>query len=437
MKKCPNCSRPTKRTLDWACQWCGYPLVSKSYKRIPKTFRELKEERRQEQKQKSLPGLDTTTPTDDIVTTQEDSKVSKLEFTVEEILSVCKKDETNIATMFQNRTLVVTGVVANVVVDDANDIYYVSLGSMAGEEECKVNCTFDKKNSTEIKLLTEGQTVTVEGKYDDYELNILMKDCVLVNLPEREEISATPPSSDVILTSAPTPETELEITPESEPVAEPEPEPEKMAEPKPELPSTQETAVEPELEITPEPEPVAESEPELEKMTEPAAEPEPELLSAQETAVEPELEITSEPEPVAESEPELEITPEPVAEPEPEPEPAREPEPAAPAIEATIDELFSAYTTDEAAATEKFGYKLLQLTGTINRIEIQDYLDVNYINLTDVEDNQLDHVRCFFDKAHSSGLDQLTKGQKVTVRGTFVGSIVSMHLRDCVLVSSA
>lgn len=44
MKNCPNCGRPTLRTEDWACQWCGYPLLSKSYKKIPKTYREIKEE---------------------------------------------------------------------------------------------------------------------------------------------------------------------------------------------------------------------------------------------------------------------------------------------------------------------------------------------------------------------------------------------------------
>ncbi len=45
MPACPNCGRQTLRTKDWACQWCGYPLLSKSYKKIDKTFKELQEER--------------------------------------------------------------------------------------------------------------------------------------------------------------------------------------------------------------------------------------------------------------------------------------------------------------------------------------------------------------------------------------------------------
>lgn len=46
MQKCPNCGRPTSRTQDWACQWCGYPLLSGNYPRIPKTYKRLQEERR-------------------------------------------------------------------------------------------------------------------------------------------------------------------------------------------------------------------------------------------------------------------------------------------------------------------------------------------------------------------------------------------------------
>ncbi|MFC2011495.1 hypothetical protein ACFLVU_00015 [Chloroflexota bacterium] len=42
MKKCPNCGQKAVRTGDWACQWCGYPLLSDSYSKTEKTYRELK-----------------------------------------------------------------------------------------------------------------------------------------------------------------------------------------------------------------------------------------------------------------------------------------------------------------------------------------------------------------------------------------------------------
>lgn len=45
MKRCPNCDRMAVRTKDWACQWCGYPLISNSYRKVEMTLREVKEER--------------------------------------------------------------------------------------------------------------------------------------------------------------------------------------------------------------------------------------------------------------------------------------------------------------------------------------------------------------------------------------------------------
>jgi len=45
MPKCPNCRQETARTEDWACQLCGYPLLSESYRKIPKTYRQLQEEK--------------------------------------------------------------------------------------------------------------------------------------------------------------------------------------------------------------------------------------------------------------------------------------------------------------------------------------------------------------------------------------------------------
>jgi ribosomal protein L37E len=45
MASCPNCGRQTLRTKDWACQWCGYPLISRAFKVIDKTFKELQAER--------------------------------------------------------------------------------------------------------------------------------------------------------------------------------------------------------------------------------------------------------------------------------------------------------------------------------------------------------------------------------------------------------
>ena len=75
LPKCPNCERETMRTTDWACQWCGYPLLSGSYKIIPKTFQQLKDEALQKAKPEREPdsgagpegGLEAATETELIV----------------------------------------------------------------------------------------------------------------------------------------------------------------------------------------------------------------------------------------------------------------------------------------------------------------------------------------------------------------------------------
>ena len=45
MANCPNCGQRTSRTEDWACPWCGYPLLSPAYKKIPQTYQQLKAEK--------------------------------------------------------------------------------------------------------------------------------------------------------------------------------------------------------------------------------------------------------------------------------------------------------------------------------------------------------------------------------------------------------
>jgi hypothetical protein len=110
-----------------------------------------------------------------------------------------------------------------------------------------------------------------------------------------------------------------------------------------------------------------------------------------------------------------------------------EPEPMSAEMEVTAEELASAYETDEETADARFGNKILKVTGLVNRIEVKDTLDIHYITLGD-EKNLLQSVRCMFDKGHEGELNQLTKGQRVTVQGKFDGSIVQLRMRHCVLV---
>ncbi|MFC2022918.1 hypothetical protein ACFLTL_02015 [Chloroflexota bacterium] len=360
MLNCPNCGQPTKRTEDWACFLCGYPLLSRSYRKIPKTYKQLKEERSHEQLSRLT----------------EDTASPKIELSFEELFSIFTSDQVEADTRFKNKILSVTGAVAKIVVDYDGDIYYVSLTGAQKNAEYNVNCIFDKNNSSQLTVLTDGQKVTIVGKYDSYEMNILIKDCFLVSLPPTMEPPASPVTNDISLRPTHT------------------------------LESEEKSAPEPEIE----PEPT----PELAPVTEPASK----LITEPARVIEPELDLTSEPEPIEEPEPEL----------------PPEPEPDLPALEVSVDELLASYATDEAVTDVKFGGKILNITGIVNRIEVKDYLDLDYIYLTSAENTILDHVRCFFNKQHGPELNQLTKGQKVTVQGTYHGSIVNMRLLGCILV---
>jgi hypothetical protein len=170
----------------------------------------------------------------------------------------------------------------------------------------------------------------------------------------------------------------------------------------------------------------------------PPAQPEPEatLESKPETMAEPEVEPVPEPEakPVPQPAVErmLEREPEPVPEPEPEPVLKPKPEPATPPVEVTVEEMLAAYKEDAAAADARFMNKILKVTGLVNRIEVKDFFDFDYITLTSAARSP-QNVRCFFDKKHGEELSQLITGQRVTVRGKYDGSMINLRLRDCAL----
>lgn len=230
------------------------------------------------------------------------------------------------------------------------------------------------------------------------------------------------------------PEASREPEPEAETGAIPEAklEPEPVREPEPQDEAATEPEIPPEPEVLIEPAPEAE----LETKIEPEPEPEPEAELAPEP--EPEAEVIPEPEVEVPPEPEAEIKPE--TEPEPEavvrPEPAEEAEPAPEpvAAELTIEELFSAYAADTAAAEEKFSDKLIRLTGVVAMIDVKEVVDTQYIRLTGAEGDLLQSVRCLFAKQYAPALEQLEKGQTVTVQGTFTGSVIARRMTDCVLV---
>ena len=145
---------------------------------------------------------------------------------------------------------------------------------------------------------------------------------------------------------------------------------------------------------------------------------------------EPEPAPGPETKPIEKPEPKLVLE----VEPELEPVPESELEPTPAAIEVTVDELISAYETDEGATDAKFTNKILNVTGVAARIEINEVLDVHYIILASGNKEILQTIRCVFNKKHAPELSKLARGQTVIVQGKYNGSVIDMRMKDCIIV---
>jgi hypothetical protein len=234
---------------------------------------------------------------------------------------------------------------------------------------------------------------------------------------------------------------------ETKPVLEAEPEPEPAAEievePAPRVP-------EPEPEIQPEPETPPPSMPEPETTPEPAAEIEAEVKAESQidTSLEPESESVDEAEPAAQAEPvavaeaEVEAAQEPSPETEPEVKTAPDKPAAVTTLEpdtdtgifkATVEELNANFNSDKSGTNNKLLDKVLQITGTVEKVVARDHLDIFYIILG-ARGPSTWQVRCTFSREHGASLSRLDDGQTVTVQGTYVGYERNIILKECSLV---
>ncbi|MFC1967095.1 hypothetical protein ACFLV2_00400 [Chloroflexota bacterium] len=301
MRRCPNCARETMRTEDWACQWCGYPLLNGGYRLIPKTYKQLEEERLnrpsvsvpdvpdepmvapetavhkrvarpqpepqpepaaeiieeaaaevvEEEKlsdepvaepepvaetpeqtdnvedlkgavedlkaavmpqpeangEEAKPALESEPPAEATPEPEpeaepaevEAEKVSEAELaevpateppaqpvtadktaiSIEEMSEAFQSDKLAADAKFKDSVITVTGKVSRVVVNGANEIYYLILTDAGKKEIWNVRCTFDKQQANALAKVQKEQIVAVKGSYKGYERNIIMSDCVL------------------------------------------------------------------------------------------------------------------------------------------------------------------------------------------------------------------------------------------------------------------
>jgi len=109
-----------------------------------------------------------------------ESMPTAIEVTIGELYSAYKADKVAADAKFTDKMLKLTGVVGRIEATDTSDIHFIIITSADEEERGGVVCGFDRKHGPNLNRLTTGQTVTVQGKCDGYQMHILMEDCVLV-----------------------------------------------------------------------------------------------------------------------------------------------------------------------------------------------------------------------------------------------------------------
>lgn len=292
MPKCPNCGQETLRTEDWACQWCGYPLLSTGYKKIDKTWKQIKEERNQAklaaasekayefspeepetrveppQKRTPLPkpakrpkpeaemiieeesppavrppvqpravpapqpreervyetpppvvnpplqpepvarekppaverepepGIKPVSPPPPAPVAKNEPAPAPepatppaaepvienaVEITADDLLNAYMVNDVAAHERFTNKILRVTGEVGRVNVNDMRAVYNVYLISSQVAGFRDVECRFTRQYGDVISRLQPGQTVTVQGRYFGYVINVILRTCTLAD----------------------------------------------------------------------------------------------------------------------------------------------------------------------------------------------------------------------------------------------------------------
>ena len=242
MSRCHNCGRETLRTEDWACQWCGYPLVSGSFGKIGKTYRQLKEERLRKPEEGPAPepeprlereieeievpeseeepkkeeesiqelepeseieqeikpeegvldeaeakagtepvsALEIEQETEPVPEPEPELKPAEMELTVSELFTAYENDDIAAGERFANKILRITGVVSLIDVKNISDTHYIRLTGSEGDLMQSVQCMFDKKYASLLCQLEKGQVVTVQGRYNGSIIAMRMVDCFLI-----------------------------------------------------------------------------------------------------------------------------------------------------------------------------------------------------------------------------------------------------------------
>ena len=97
----------------------------------------------------------------------------------------------------------------------------------------------------------------------------------------------------------------------------------------------------------------------------------------------------------------------------------------------TAIELFNEYSSNEEAANTKFLGKIIQVTGTIHEINLEDSIRTTVILETE---DMFSGVTCVLNDRYASQQKEILIGSEVTIKGECSGKLIDVVLNNCVLI---
>jgi tRNA_anti-like len=104
-----------------------------------------------------------------------------------------------------------------------------------------------------------------------------------------------------------------------------------------------------------------------------------------------------------------------------------------PAIKVTATKLIADYKANEVSADAKYKSKIVEVSGLVDTIG-KDLLDTPYIALSNGEQYSFEKVQCMFSKSNEAELANVTKGDRITLKGEVSGKLGNVLVRGCAIV---
>jgi len=96
----------------------------------------------------------------------------------------------------------------------------------------------------------------------------------------------------------------------------------------------------------------------------------------------------------------------------------------------TAQELFSAYEEDESQANEQYLDEMVEITGTIERVNIEQEKSTLQLQTEDM----MAGIICEFEAGALKNIP--AEGEKITVRGICTGKLMDVVLVRCIIMNS-